>query len=353
MQQGEQFRDGQVATPLGGGDINGCLVGKILFEHKYEEIISLENLFEAWGEFRVGKKIKAAVQRFELNLMSNLITLHESLTDGTYRHSEYRTRIINDPKRRVINVAGVRDRVLHRAIYRKLYPFFDKLFIADSFSCRNEKGTHKALDRFKLMAGQVSMNNRRTCWVLKCDVRQFFASIDQRVLLQILSKRIVDKKIMWLLARIISSFSSSRPGVGLPLGNLTSQLLANVYLNELDQFVKQKMKIKHYIRYADDFVLLSRDKYELRRLLYVISDWLSAELKLWLHPAKVSISTMASGVDFLGWVHWPEHRILRGVTKKRMLRKVEIGVGENSLASYRGMLSWGNTYELSKNLDDQ
>ena len=290
--------------------------------------------------------MKVAVQRFERNLMSNLITLHESLVAGTYRHGPYKKRKINDPKPREINVASVRDRVLHRAIYRQLYPFFDKLFISDSFSCRNDKGTLRAWERFKLMAGQVSRNNRRTCWVLKCDVRQFFASIDQRVLMRILVKRIVDMKIRWLLAEIIGSFSSSRPGVGLPLGNLTSQLLANVYLNELDWFVKQNLKVRHYIRYADDFVLLSRDRLELRRQLYQISDWLGVELKLWLYPEKVSISTLASGVDFLGWQHFPQWRILREVTKRRMFKNLRQGRSEASTASYLGLLSHGDAFEV-------
>lgn len=311
------------------------------------DVISLDNLLAAWGEFKVGKKQRIDVQEFERNLMTNLITLHESLMNGTYTHEPYRAKKISDPKPRNINIATVRDRVLHRAIYRKLYPFFDKLFIADSFSCRNEKGTHRALERFEVMARQVSTNNTKTCWVLKCDVRQFFASINHRVLVKILWTRITDEKIMWLLTGIIGSFSSSKPGVGLPLGNLTSQLLANVYLNELDQFVKQKLKVKNYIRYADDFVLLSRNKRELQCQLKIIGDWLGQELRLWLHPNKVSLSTVASGVDFLGWVHWPKYRTLRGVTRKRMMRNVQTEMNEKSLASYKGMLGWGNGFRLS------
>ncbi len=292
------------------------------------------------------------VQIFERNLMANLIQLQVGLENGTYRHKSYLAFMVNDPKRRSIHKASVGDRVLHRAIYRQLYLYFDKLFIADSYSCRNEKGTHKALQRFAVMARQVSNNMTRTCWVLKCDVRQFFASINHGVLLGILRGKIVDEKIMWLLTKIVSSFSSTSPGVGLPLGNLTSQLLANVYLNELDQFVKQQLRVKYYIRYADDFVLLGRDRKELQKLLYVISDWLGKELKLWLHLNKVSIATVASGVDFLGWKHFREYRVLRGVTRRRMLRKVQGDVNEESLASYRGMLGWGNGYKLSKKLVD-
>lgn len=198
------------------------------------------------------------------------------------------------------------------------------------------------------MARQVSINNTRTCWALKCDVRQFFASINHRILLNILNKRIVDKQLLWLLEKIVESFHSTSSSVGLPLGNLTSQLLANVYLNDLDQFIKQQLRVKYYLRYADDFVLISRDKYELRRQLYLISDWLGESLKLWLHPNKVSISTLASGLDWLGWVHFPKYRVLRTVTKKRMIKALASEPSGATISSYSGLLGWGNAYKLKQ-----
>src|ERR1700687_4678103 len=226
---------------------------------KYEEIISLENLFAAWQEFLPGKRQKKDVRQFGSRLTDNILQLHADLANFSYAHGGYRAFNISDPKPRNIHKAAVRDRVLHHAIYRKLYPFFDKTFIADSYSCRLNKGTHKALNRFAIFGRQSSRNHTKTVWLLKCDIRKFFASVDHAVLLDILASYIGDFEIMLLLQEIIDSFSAS-PGKGLPLGNLTSQLFCNVYMNELDQFVKHKLKAKHYIRYADDFVFFSRNK---------------------------------------------------------------------------------------------
>ncbi len=313
----------------------------------YEEIISVENLLEGWKDFLKGKRGKRDVQEFDLHLMDNVFDLHWDLQSLRYKHSEYKAFKINDPKPRDIHKATVRDRLLHHAIYRKLYPFFDSTFISHSFSCRRRKGTHRACDCFSGMLRKVSRNNTRTVWVLKCDIRKFFASIDHRTLFGILRKRIGDKKILWLLYQVVSSFSSGKPEVGLPLGNLTSQLLVNIYMNEFDQFVKHNLKGKNYIRYADDFVLVSDEKALLEAQLVKISGFLRDSLKLELHPNKVSIRTLASGVDFLGWVHFPNHRVIRTTTKKRMLRSLKGEPSEATLASYRGMLSHGDAHELT------
>ena len=316
---------------------------------KYEDIISLENLLEAWREFKRGKSKRADVLEFERYLMRNILALHNELASGTYTHGSYHHFKISDPKPRDIHKASVRDRLVHHALYRKLYPFFDRTFISDSYSCREGKGTHKAMNRFRSFARKVSKNNTRTCWVLKCDIRKFFASIDQHVLMEIVSAYIHDERVRALVANIIESFCST-PGVaqiGLPLGNLTSQLLVNIYMNEFDQFVKHKLKVKYYIRYADDFVILSHDRNYLLKTLPYMEVFLCDTLKLKMHPNKVSVSTLASGVDFLGWVHFPDHRVLRTATKKRMFRRVaESNENEQVLASYRGMLSHGNALKL-------
>ena len=200
---------------------------KIQLCHNFGNIIYIDNLLEAWREFAKGKRNKPDVQEFSLKLMDNLFILREDLSSGNYRHGGYKSFSISDPKPRNIHKTSVRDRLLHHAIYRVLYPFFDKTFITDSFSCRIKKGTHKALNRFRAFAYIVSRNHTRTCWVLKCDIRSFFASIDHQVLLDILNSCIPDKQIIWLLQEIIGSFPV-KPKVGLPLGNLTSQLLVNI-----------------------------------------------------------------------------------------------------------------------------
>lgn len=285
--------------------------------------------------------------------MTNIIKLHLDLKKFEYRHSLYEAFNISDPKPRSIHKAQVRDRLLHHAIYKILQPFFDRTFISDSYSCRIGKGTHRAINRFKYFANKISKNNTSTCWVLKCDIRKFFASIDHEIMLRILKTYIQDERIVNLLEIIIRSFSTRQDlAVGLPLGNLTSQLLVNIYMNEFDQFVKHKIKAKYYVRYADDFVFLFGDKNHLKDILSKVSEFLETKLKLSLPPNKVFIKTLASGVDFLGWVNFPHHRVLRTTTKRRMFSKLKVSdVGESTIQSYRGMLSHGNGYKLGKEID--
>lgn len=284
---------------------------------------------------------------FQKNLMDNIISLHNDLTNHSYKHGNYKTFNVYDPKLRTIHKANVCDRVLHRAIYRKLYPFFDKTFSSSSFSSRKNKGIHKALNCFTLFARRVSRNNTNVCWILKGDIKKFFASIDHKILIKILKQYIIDEDVLWLLREVINSFDA----VGLPLGNLTSQLFSNIYLNELDLFIKQDLKIKHYIRYADDFVILSDNREYLDFVLPELDKFLQKELKLFLHQDKVFIKTYASGVDFLGWVHFPRYRSLRTITKKRMIKKLKDNRKRQTVASYKGLLKHGNTYKLRKNIN--
>lgn len=322
------------------------------FTDTYEHIISLENLLGAWQEFARGKRHKKGVAEFALHLTQNITVLHEDLKNKTYQHGTYVAFAINDPKPRTIHKATVRDRLLHHAIHRALYPFFDRVFIADSYSCRVLKGTHKAIARFRAFARGASKNNTKTLWVLKCDIKKFFASVDQDVLLAIVEKCIPDNNIMWLLERIVWSFKSTLPGKGLPLGNLTSQLLVNIYMNELDQFVKHELKARYYIRYADDFVIMSQDKKVLLQLLPKVETFLSKRLSLSLHPDKVNIQTLASGVDFLGWVHFSDHRVLRTATKQKMFRNITAKNGKTEIIqSYLGLLCHGNAKKLERRVE--
>ena len=312
----------------------------------YNDIISLKNLHEAWTEFVSDKKYKKDVSQFSLNLSENIFALYRELKDRTYVHGKYQAFSINDPKPRIIHKASVRDRLLHHAIHQVLYPYFERLFIFDSYSCRILKGTHRALNRFRDFGKSASFGHTKTCWVLKCDIRKFFASVDQDILVEIVARHIDDFDTISLIRKVVESFNSGKEWIGLPLGNLTSQLLVNIYMNEFDQFVKHKLKVKYYIRYADDFVILHQDREYLQHVLPNISGFLSEQLKLSLHPDKVSIKTLASGVDFLGWVHFPNHRVLRTATKKRMLRRVAENSSPETLDSYLGLLNHGNGYKL-------
>jgi retron-type reverse transcriptase len=311
-----------------------------------ENIISVENLLLAWREFVCGKKDRKDVMEFSLCLSENIFDLHYSLKSKTYTHGGYHAFKISDPKPRDIHKASVRDRLSHHAIYRVLCPHFDRKFIFDSYSCRDGKGTHKAIDRLNLFARKVSKNNTKQCWILKCDIKKFFASVDQKTLIEILDRQIEDKNIVWLVRKVVESFHSTGVGKGLPLGNLTSQLLVNIYMNEFDQFVKHSLKIKYYVRYADDFVFLSQDRRELENILPKLREFLENKLKLNLHPDKVIIQTFSSGTDFLGWVNFTNHRILRTATKRRMLKNLRNNPKPEIIQSYSGLLSHGNTYNL-------
>ncbi len=290
---------------------------------------------------------------FQYRLADNILSLHNDLKNKTYVHGGYYAFNISDPKPRNIHKASVRDRLLHHAIYRKLYPNFDQRFIYDSFSCRKFKGTHRAMRRFKSFVYKVGQNNTKSVWILKCDIKKFFASVNHPRLLEVLARHIPDKDVVWLLDRVIASFNSGLVRNGLPLGNLTSQLLANVYMDKLDQFMKHELKVKYYIRYADDFVILSGDKIYLRKLTTLISRFLADNMKLQLHPNKVFIKNIGSGLDFLGWVHFPHHRVLRNTTKRRLFKALASDDSEASLISYHGLLKHGNGYKLQKLVEEK
>jgi retron-type reverse transcriptase len=308
----------------------------------------VENLLESWREFLRGKRKRKDVAEFSLNFLDNILVLHRELASKAYRHGDYQAFKINDPKPRDIHKASVRDRLVHHAIYRILYSYFDRKFIFDSYSCRIGKGTRRAIRRFRRFGMRVSKNNTKTCWILKCDIRKFFANINHQILKNILAKHIADEDVSWLLAQVIESFGAKgKIGVGLPLGNLTSQLFVNIYMNEFDQFMKRILKVKYYIRYADDFVILHKNRFYLENLIPRIGKFLDGRLALSLHPEKFFVRTFSSGVDFLGWVNFPHHRVLRTSTKKRMMKRIKNNSASESIASYLGLLSHGNAHKLT------
>ena len=293
--------------------------GGLKSQDLFSKITAVENLFLSWREFKEEKTKKLDVLIFEKDYKNNLYNLHYELQNGSYKHQNYQSFFVKDPKLRHIHKASVRDRVLHHAVFRILYPIFDKCFIADSYSCRIGKGTHKAVSRLEHFARKVSRNNTKSCYFLKCDVRKYFASINQDILIFLIKRKVDDDNTLWIVNEILNSFPE-----GLPLGNITSQLFANIYLNELDKFIKHKLKIKYYIRYCDDFIILNNDEAYLNKLISVINDFLEANLKLSLHPNKITIRRYSHGVDFLGYVVFPNHRTLRRKTAKRMFRKIKL-----------------------------
>lgn len=321
-----------------------------MFTHTYNSIITIENLLLTWQRFLRGKKNKKDVITFQAKLADNIVDLYFDLKNKTYVHGSYTEFHIADPKPRIIHKASVCDRVLHHLVYKELYWYFHDRFIYDSYSCRKDKGTHKALDRFRDFARKVSKNHTKPCYVLKCDIKKFFASIDQTILIKILERHIFDVDIKWLIKQIVASFQANTIDIGLPLGNLTSQLLVNIYMHEFDMYVKQELRIKYYIRYADDFVILSDSREYLNQVLSLLNKFLKEELHLTLHENKVYIKTYDSGVDFLGWVHFPYHRQIRATTRNRIIRMIKGYSKRETVTSYRGLLNHGNTYKLQNRL---
>jgi RNA-directed DNA polymerase len=287
--------------------------------------------------------LRRDVLYFNQNLCQNLEELHNVLTLGRYQHGTYQQFTVNDPKQRVIHKATVRDRVVHQAVVSALEPTFDKTFIYDSYSCRIGKGAHSGIRRLRYFLNKESANDSRKVYVLKCDIRKYFASIDHEILLRLISRRINDDDALELIRLILLSHNAET-GKGIPLGNVTSQLFANIYLHELDWHIKQALQIKYYVRYCDDFVIVSCNKAYLVSLIDNIRRFLKNELQLDLHPNKISIRSWYQGIDFLGYVLRPNSTTLRTKTRRRMLAKVN----QSNIASYLGLCAHANAFCLSQ-----
>jgi len=237
----------------------------------------------------------------------------------------------------------VRDRVVHQLVSEKLKEIYEPTFIFDSFSSRKGKGTHKAVLRLRKFCLSISQNNKYPFYALKCDIKKFFDSVDHDILLDILKEKIKDKKFIDLLQKIIKSFPvgahcnvllhNDVSPCGIPLGNLTSQLFANIYLNKLDQFIKHQLKIKYYIRYTDDFIIIANHR-EFKNELSQINQFLKEKLKLQLHKEKIIIRKNTWGIDFLGYIILPKFILPRTKTKNRILKRIKQKLHYGSIQEY-------------------
>ncbi len=339
-----------------------------IYKRLFEKIISAENLFAAWDAFKSDKKRKKDVLQFEWRLEENIFKLFRELKVKTYKHGIYSGFYITDPKRRHIHKAEVRDRILHHAVFNILNPIFEETYISASFSCRVGFGTHKGVNALERITRRVSQNGTKVCYVLKCDIRKFFDSVDHEILMGILEKRVKDPDTIWLLREIVGSFDSGNSAiskVGVPIGNLTSQSFANIYMNEFDQFMKHELRVEDYLRYTDDFVIVSRDEAYLKALIPKISKFLRESLALELHPKKVFIRKLHQGIDFLGYLVFPKGTLVKTRTKRRIFTKLKRRVEEyrkgeiekitldQSLQSYLGMLSHADSHKLEERLKNQ
>ncbi|MEK7623171.1 MAG: reverse transcriptase/maturase family protein [Patescibacteria group bacterium] len=335
-------------------------------DNKTSKFITIENLFFAWDEFKKGKQQKPDVLFFERNLEDNIFLLHEELTTKMYQHQGYRTFHVYDPKFRVINKATVRDRIVHHLVFRFLEPIFQPGFTHQSYSCQSGKGIHLGVDEVSCALRKVSRNDTQTVWALKLDIKKFFASVDHGILFSLLRKKVNEPDMLWLLEQIIESFHSPDiPGKGMPIGNLTSQIFANIYLSELDYFAKHTLREKYYFRYADDFLFLHPEREHLENILVIVEDFVEKKLQLTIHPNKIVFRKFNQGIDWVGYVLLPHYRVLRAKTKKRLfkkvLRKVELfnqGVLddfslEQTVQSYLGLLGHCSSYRIQQELQNE
>ena len=276
----------------------------------YSELCSFNNLEAAFRKARKNKRHKKTVQNFEFNLEENLLQLKYELEILTYEPSPLKQFVIRDPKTRLISASRFRDRVIHHALCNIIQPVFEKTFIHDSYANQLNKGTSKALERFDVFKRKASQNGRLVNkqkdnnmvvgYVLKADIKHYFNMVDHEILMEIIRRKIKDRKVLLLIQKILDNHITKYPNKGMPIGNLTSQFFANLYLNELDYFVKHKLKIKCYIRYVDDFVLLGKSKERLEYCKNKISRFLKT-IKLELHSEKSQIYPLHKGTKFLGF----------------------------------------------------
>jgi len=342
------------------------------YKHLYPQICDFGNLYTAYRAARRGKRDKAQVFNFEFDAESELVRLQDELVCKTYRPGEYTNFRLNDRKRRLISAAPFRDRVVHHALCNLIEPIFERKFIDDSYANRVGKGTHRALDRAQQFA-------RRYRYVLQGDIVQCFPSIDHAILRDMLARPVADDNALWLIDQILAGgahvhtrqyvmqwfpgddlLAINRPR-GLPIGNLTSQFWANVYLNEMDQFIKRELQCAPFIRYVDDFLLFSDDKRELWAWKQRIAGFLCS-LRLVMHPRKSTVYRTADGIPFLGWRIFPTHRRLKRENVRDFTRRFrkQVGAFRNGEMSFDDLTartrSWiahaehGDTWHLRSRL---
>lgn len=346
-------------------------------KHVFEQVVDYDNLYRAYLNARLCKRYRYEVLKFTAHLEDYLFLLQRQLTDGTYKLGRYREFYIYEPKQRLIMAQPFKDRVVQWAIYQVLNPIFTKSYISDSYAGIEGRGTHKAVKRIQYWLQQFEKEGK-PCYYLQLDISKYFYRIDHEVLLSILKRRISDKRMIDLLTIIIKSNETNfglppgkSPGEvsrkdrvsdrGMPVGNLSSQMFANLYLNELDQYCKRVLKIHYYVRSADDTIILFEDKKQLHEWKTAIEDILNTRLKLDLNN-KTCIRPATLGIDFCGYKIWNTHIKLRKSTALKMKRNLkriqeQYANGEitmeramQTVNSYMGILKHCDSYALKKTI---
>jgi RNA-directed DNA polymerase len=339
-------------------------------EHKF----TFKEIYKAYLSCRKNKRNTINALKFEVNLESNLHELVCALNNKTYNPTRSVCFSIKDPKPREVFASDFKDRIVHHVLYNHLNPIYEKIFIYDSFACRKNKGTLKAVKRLQSFTCKITKNQTKRCFYLQLDVFNFFMSIDKIILFDILCKKTKDKNISHLLKTVIfhnptknyvqkgsiynqqkvpfhKSLFNVDDKKGLAIGNLTSQLFANIYLNELDQYVKHKLKIKYYVRYVDDLVILSDNKKELlfykSKIISFLNNFLSLKLKEVIFLAPIS-----NGINFVGYIIKPKYLLSRNRNIKNIYKKLDLFKKENIVINCKYThLKYNNVSNLLNSLN--
>lgn len=345
----------------------------------FPKIYDFDNLYQSYLEARKGKRYRKDVLEFSANLEENLIEIQNELIWKTYRVGPYHQFYIQEPKKRLIMALKFRDRVVQWAIYRQLNPMLDRQFISESYGCRVGKGMHRAVERLQGWMRLVSRKPGKW-YYLKLDISKYFYRIDHQILMAILRRKIKDESLLWLLGTIINS-EDTRFGLplgesiescpkgemllscGVPIGNLTSQMFANLYLNELDQYAKHELKIHFYVRYMDDIIILYPNKQALQEIKDKIERFLRKKLSLSLNK-KTAVRPVSVGVEFVGFKIYITHKKLKNQTARKIKarirflqkefasRSVSLSEIRKTMASYGGMMKYFNSFGLRRKISD-
>lgn len=351
-----------------------------------DQIFSYENLLKRYYECRKRKRHTINALKFELNFESELLKLQRELESHTYKPGQSICFVVTKPKPREIFAADFRDRIVHHILVGYLESIFEAKFIDQSYACRKGKGAHKAIKDLKKHIRKATKGNKEQSYYLQVDIQSFFVSLKKDILFEMIKKQVKNPEILWLAETIIfynptlnyyrksqmslfdlipdhKSLFKVGQNQGLPIGNLTSQFFANVYLNELDQYAKRELKTKHYFRYVDDLVILSQDKQQLKFWRDEIDKFLRCKLKLRLHPKKQIMQGVEKGIDFLGFVVKPEYtltrrRIIRNLKEKlwnfnkdsEKFTEEKINKALSVANSYYGQFKHSNTFGLRRKL---
>jgi len=350
-------------------------------------IFSFGNIYKCYLKCRRNKRNTINALKFEINAEEDMLRLEEKLKNKSYHPSRSILFFVKKPKLREIFAADFRDRVVHHILVGYLEPIFERIFIHDSYACRKGKGTHKGVMRLQSFIRKVSENGGTKAYYLQLDIKGFFTNMDKEILFKLIMKRTENKDVLWLAEKIIfndctknyilkgskglfrelpqhKSLFGKENKRGVPIGNLTSQFFANVYLNELDQFVKHNLRCCYYLRYADDFVLLDGSREKLSGWIKEIREFLESQLRLELNPKMVKLQPVSSGIDFLGYIVRSNYILVRRRVINNMDTKLRYfgrcrhnGLDyemledlRSSVQSYLGHFNWANSYRLRENL---